>query len=468
MPRRFVLYSLLLLIPSLGFSQIVISGTGQLLRYNAANISVGGNWTNNAAGTGGYTGINVTGGVIFAGTAAQTIAGTTITSFTNFGISNTAGVTVSSIDINITALTFFDGILTIVAPNKVNIPDNGIMSPGKTSSFVNGTVAKTGNDAFIFEVGDGTKYAPIGISAPGSLTDVFEGTYINFPAPDGGNIPVNIELVSGFEYWNLQRTNGSANVNVTLYWKNSQESEIGADLTHLFIVHHDGINTWDLATNGGTSGSGDLNSVQSGSITGGPYTSFGYFTFGSDNSTLTPLPVELISFSVRKHLASIELIWATASEFNSDYFTIEKSVNAEDWQEISLIEAQGCSTSRVDYSFTDKYPYLGNQYYRLKQVDFDGTTTYSETLLVNHEGVTKAVFDVYPNPLKDKVLQISSPSLAGISSVFLIDGNGHRVEVTYQATSRGKYQVDLALPAGVYIMIINTEKAQFRQRIVKL
>ncbi len=398
--RRNIFIFFLMLVPFGVFSQIVISGNGQLLRYNAANIRVGGNWTNNATGT-GYTGVNATGGVVFVGSSPQLINGTTVTTFQNLGISNTAGVSTVGIDVDVVALTFFDGIITIPATFKMNIPDGGTMNPGKTTSFVNGTVAKTGTDAFTFEIGNGTKWAPIEISAPSTITDVFEATYFLSAAPDQANIPANIELVSGFEYWGLEQTNGSSTLNVTLHWKNSQESEIGVALGNLFIVHHDGGTAWDVATNGGTTGAGDLNSVQSGSITGTSFSSFKYFTFGSDNSTLTPLPVELLYFNANIDQYAISINWATASEQNSDYFDIEKSTNGVDWESIDRIQAQGNSSSLVNYEHIDQYPFLGNQYYRLKQVDFDGSTSYSDIIIIDYDNILSTNIEIYPNPSKD-------------------------------------------------------------------
>ncbi len=439
-----------LLVPVLGYAQVVVTGTGQIIRSNQANVLLTGNWLNNASG-GGYTGVNTTGKIAFVGSNAQSIGGTAITNFTNFEIDNTAGVGISGIDVNITHTTFVDGIISIPPPNKINIPDGGTMWTGSTTSFVNGTVSKTGNDPFVFEIGDGTKYAPIEISAPSAVSDVFEANYIMGVAPDQANIPSNIELVSGFEFWGLQQTNGSSSVNVTLYWFNSQQSEIGVDLTHLFIVHHDGTNTWDLASNGGTFGAGDLNSAQFGSITGGPYSSFSMFTFGSDNSTLTPLPVEIIDFNVNAAISNVELKWSTASETNNDFFTIQKSQNGGDWIDVAEIGGAGNSTMELRYSATDNAPFNGISYYRLMQTDFDGTHSYSDIKVVKYNGIDYAQISIFPNPTENRIT-IQGGELE-INYVQIFNSVGQKVtrDTHVLKSSSRETVIDLSsLPSGIY------------------
>jgi hypothetical protein len=74
-------------------------------------------------------------------------------------------------------------------------------------------------------------------------------------------------------------------------------------------------------------------------------------------------------------------------------------------------------------------PFKGNQYYRLKQIDFSGTFTYSKTILVGHPGSNVIQFNLYPNPVNQSTLNIKSPSLAEIMSVYLVNTNGHSIKV---------------------------------------
>ncbi len=99
------------------------------------------------------------------------------------------------------------------------------------------------------------------------------------------------------------------------------------------------------------------------------------------------LPITLISFTADKNKDDgVLLKWITASEINNDYFVIEKSENGHDFSELATIDGAGNSTTNLHYSLTDDRPYTPVSYYKLKQVDFDGTTTYSKVVAVRMSG----------------------------------------------------------------------------------
>jgi hypothetical protein len=83
------------------------------------------------------------------------------------------------------------------------------------------------------------------------------------------------------------------------------------------------------------------------------------------------LPVELSYFGGMAHLESNLIEWTTQSEYNSDYFSLERSFSGENWEEIAIISSAGNSTSEINYSYQD-YELSHLSYYRLKQVDIDG------------------------------------------------------------------------------------------------
>lgn len=95
------------------------------------------------------------------------------------------------------------------------------------------------------------------------------------------------------------------------------------------------------------------------------------------------LPVELVDFSVHKEGETAKLLWQTASEVNSSYFEIQRSTDAINFTKIGRVEAVGYSNLLVHYSFTDEYPSIGNNYYRLKQYDLDGSFYFSPIRLLN-------------------------------------------------------------------------------------
>ena len=103
-------------------------------------------------------------------------------------------------------------------------------------------------------------------------------------------------------------------------------------------------------------------------------------------SCLTPLPIELISFNGLNDNSKNLLTWSTASEYNNDFFTIERSIDGNNWEIVSIIDGVGTSTSIMNYSYLD-YTFTKNSinYYRLKQTDFNGQYKYSSIIAIDNQ-----------------------------------------------------------------------------------
>lgn len=110
------------------------------------------------------------------------------------------------------------------------------------------------------------------------------------------------------------------------------------------------------------------------------------------------LPVSLINYSAELVNNTVVNTWSTASEFNNDFFTIEKSKDAILFEKIGEIDGAGNSNTIQKYSFTDSNPFEGNSYYRLVQTDFDKRETYSKIIPVNNDSEKKATVQIMPNP----------------------------------------------------------------------
>jgi len=93
----------------------------------------------------------------------------------------------------------------------------------------------------------------------------------------------------------------------------------------------------------------------------------------------SPLPVELSSFVSKCSNGKVVLQWETSSELNNDYFIIERSEDGYDFYQVGVVDGAGNSTTTINYSWTDENSSVGS-YYRLTQVDFDGSTTQSDVL----------------------------------------------------------------------------------------
>lgn len=110
------------------------------------------------------------------------------------------------------------------------------------------------------------------------------------------------------------------------------------------------------------------------------------------------VPVELTSFAANVIGSTVKLNWSTATETNNRGFEIERKSENSNWQNIGFVSGAGTTTKQNNYSFTDK-PAVGKYFYRLRQVDFDGTFEYSS--VVEAEIAAPAEFKLnqnYPNP----------------------------------------------------------------------
>ena len=119
-------------------------------------------------------------------------------------------------------------------------------------------------------------------------------------------------------------------------------------------------------------------------------------------------PVELVNFVVENQNGIILLTWKTASEVNNEGFDIERSADGRDWETIGFVAGAGTSLELEYYTFEDTRPIDGINYYRLKQMDFDGVEEYHRVVSVDmSQGLNLTVF---PNPGKKEVtLRLSEP-----------------------------------------------------------
>lgn len=123
-----------------------------------------------------------------------------------------------------------------------------------------------------------------------------------------------------------------------------------------------------------------------------------YYGFASGTGDIGILPVELLDLHGEARTEGNLISWSTASEQNSDHFTVERSTDAVQFEEIGQVNAQGSSQSVVAYAFLDDAPPQGLAFYRLRMVDRDQVTELSPVIVIDRQG---ALLHVYPNPVED-------------------------------------------------------------------
>jgi hypothetical protein len=169
----------------------------------------------------------------------------------------------------------------------------------------------------------------------------------------------------------------------------------------------------------------------------------------------SPLPVELLYFNASTSGQKALLSWATASEFNSDYFEVLRSSNGIDFTVIGRVDAAGFSAAKLEYTMVDEQPLDGDNYYRLKQVDYDGTTEFFRIVNLSFESErTAAELLAYPNPASS-ILRLKSSLQA--EAIFIFDLSGSLVFSSMPQTEALQYELNVSnLKSGMYIVQVQT------------
>ena len=173
------------------------------------------------------------------------------------------------------------------------------------------------------------------------------------------------------------------------------------------------------------------------------------------------LPIELVSFEAIVKIYKVMLVWQTLTEINNETFVIEKSTNGRDFYTIGELAGSGTSSAARQYSFDDFNPQSIN-YYRLKQIDFDGKSSTSKTIMTRYQSSKVNEPTLYPIPVKD---QLFITEMEPIESIDLFDLAGRPVDHQWSKQNDRTYTLDLSLiKIGTYVIIINHN---YRQIIFK-
>lgn len=172
------------------------------------------------------------------------------------------------------------------------------------------------------------------------------------------------------------------------------------------------------------------------------------------------IPVELESFWVTVNGSEATLNWITATELNNSGFEVERSANNIDWDKIGFVQGNGSTTNKTTYTFTDVNPVNGKSYYRLKQLDLDGTYSYSNIITAEFYQITDyALEQNYPNPFNPAtVIKYNLPEESSVQ-IKIFNAVGELVSTLVdEIQSGGKYSklFDASnLSSGIYFAVLN-------------
>jgi hypothetical protein len=282
--------------------------------------------------------------------------------------------------------------------------------------------------------------------------------------PIGESVEARLDRV-----WRVSEVNSSgSNVNVgdvDMSWDLTTLGSVSAaDLRLLIDTDNDGEFDDETVVGGGViSGAISLGSniYEFVSISGTDLSDNRRFTIATINQSQTPLPIDLLQFNARKYDNSkVQLEWETSSEMNNDYFTIERTIFGENWDEVDRINGAGNSTSIKKYKVFDYDPIKGESYYRLKQTDFDGSNKYFDPVSVNF--IEKGdLFTIHPNPTNNS-FQIKLIKLEFADSHSKVDVKDLQGRVVFSEVLDNlelideviEIKVDCSLDPGVYFVSV--------------
>ncbi len=167
-----------------------------------------------------------------------------------------------------------------------------------------------------------------------------------------------------------------------------------------------------------------------------------------DNS---PLPIELIAFDAKTTpQREVRCTWTTATELNNDFFTVERSRDGLDFHSVGEVDGAGTRHAPRDYTFVDRDPFTGLSYYRLRQTDFDGSSTLSQVVPVMIDA-SGAVVLVYPNP-NNGAFTIARSAAESDEAFELLDASGRVVRQWLMPQGAEREQVTMDGASGLYML----------------
>lgn len=167
------------------------------------------------------------------------------------------------------------------------------------------------------------------------------------------------------------------------------------------------------------------------------------------------LPIKLLDFSVRLNdEGKVDIKWQTSQEINNETFTIQRSSDGRSWIDIADVDGSGNTQEIKRYAARDDAPLSGTSYYRLRQKDYNGNTSYSEIrrILIEHQTPNDAVL-VYPNPAHGQIIVRGEEEEVATLNVSDLMGREYMPELSLHAVAKGIIRIDVsALSSGLYLI----------------
>ena len=183
------------------------------------------------------------------------------------------------------------------------------------------------------------------------------------------------------------------------------------------------------------------------------------------------LPIEIVSFdAVPNEFNQVELSWVTQSEVNNDFFTLQRSKDAINFETFAIVQGAGNSSSRLTYQTTDFTPFEGLSYYRLVQTDFDGTSKIVRTISIHFEPNLLDLF-LYPNPTNGNIVNIHCENI--YENEIVIQFKNLLGQIVFEQrfdTPEKNFTTQITIPSDlsdeIYLVSINTINRQVHKKLI--
>jgi hypothetical protein len=374
------------------------------------------------------------------------------------------GSTIINGDLTISGASYLalgDYDLTIIRGGKIYGGDNNAFIRTNGRGALKQTVQADGV-AVRFPVGTGTAYTPALLTQTTDRSeDVFSvqvknGMYATYTGRSGNGTAVTNRNVR--RTWFLEEeVEGNSSVTLQLQWPGSEHTSnfapAQARLEHYSMATH----RWDYGT--AVTGAATTDGGSTYSISRAGITSFSPFSVSS--RAIGPLPVTLVSFGARRAGRAVVCTWQTMQEINNDHFVLERSADGQQFEPLGKVAGQGTSAAAYTYTFEDTRPLAATSYYRLRQVDTDGTEALSQIAVVA-AGSPPAAAWVSPNPGTGH-FQLMLPTTLACTRAEVLTVLGQRVQII---AADGRITLENQ-PAGVYLVRLHSATGMQVIRLLK-
>ncbi len=458
--------------------------TGKLVLQGTIHLQ--GNWTNNAA-TAGIINNSTNGLVRMIGSTQQTIGGQTGTIFNNLEIANAAHVSLAK-DATINEVLTFTAGKIITSANYVIVPNTA-------------TSAMVGYNSSRYIVGNLRRY----FTGTTNAYDLPLGTMANYELAT-----IKFNAYTGMTY--LNTTFIQSTIAQPLHYPNPSAIYVYPDALNpvanplsIFMSKYSYIwefldyGYWTITPDAGSSSSYKLTATSKGHSNGGStpgqhalikrsaagaWRAEGFYPFnsqlGTGNSDVTvymdqmstfsdfiigkafdgwgPLGIVLLDFNAVCNENKVRLTWTTSNEENNDHFVLERSLNLVSWMEVAQIKGSENSHGNINYEAFDESPFPGVSYYRLKQVDIDGTVTVYEDQWIQYVNCgTDGNFavQIYPDGNHNIIATFMSQNEGDPFKIEISDLLGRIVALNTGITELGNNTVKITVPASSSIYMVS-------------